>query len=106
AGLDRGRHRHRHRSEMNRHVVAHGDHFAAAVEYRTGIIATLLDVGRERGSAQRRPHFLGYGVIEILEDLEFDGVAPHARIVTVLPESSIVGSMVATGNVLRLPRRY
>ena len=35
AVLDRRRNRHRHRSQMHRHVIAHGDYLAAGVEDRT-----------------------------------------------------------------------
>ncbi len=62
---------------MHRHVVAHGDHLAAAVEDRAGIVATLFDVGRERGATQRCAHLFGDGVEEIFEDFKLDGIAPH-----------------------------
>ena len=59
------------------HVVAHGNHFAIAIEHRARIIAPLFDVGRKRGPAQRRAHFLRDGVIDVLENFQFDGIAPH-----------------------------
>jgi hypothetical protein len=62
---------------MHRHVVAHGDDFPLAVEDRAGIIAPFFDVGGKCGTAQRGAHFLGNGVEEVLEDFQFDGVAPH-----------------------------
>src|SRR5713101_1855245 len=62
---------------MHRHVVTHCDHFAAGVEYRTGVVAPFLDVRGECRSAQGRAHLLGNGVIDVLEDFQFDGIASH-----------------------------
>ncbi len=62
---------------MHGHVIAHGKHVAGGVEERTGVIATLLDVGREGGAAQRGAHLFGDRVKEMLEDLELDGVGGH-----------------------------
>ena len=73
---------HGHGAEMHRHVVAHGDDFAAAIEYSAGVVAALLDVGRERGASQGRAHFLGDRVHGALKDGELDriaGVRNHAR---------------------------
>ena len=60
---------------MNRHVIAHGDDLAARVEDGAGVVAPLLNIGRERSAAQRRAHFFGDGVVEVLEYFEFDGIA-------------------------------
>ncbi len=73
-----GAHGHRHRSEMHRHVVAHGNDLCARIEYRAGIIAALFNVGRKRGTTQRCAHFLGDGVIKVLKNFQLDGVARHA----------------------------
>src|SRR5580658_8132618 len=62
---------------MDRHVVAHGDDCTPAVEYSARIIASLFDIGRKRGTPKRRPHLLCDGVKEVLENFEFDGIAPH-----------------------------
>jgi hypothetical protein len=74
---NRGAHRHGHGAEMHRHVIAHGQGVAGGIEERAGVIATLLDVGRERGAAQGRAHLFGDGVEEMAEDLEFDGIKAH-----------------------------
>ena len=66
---------------MHRHVIAHGDHPCLAVEDRAGIVAPLLDVGRERGAPQGRAHLLGNGMHGALKDRQLhriDGMA-HAR---------------------------
>ena len=73
--IHRRPHRHGHGAEMHRHVVAHSDDLAACVEHRAGIIAPLFDVGRERGAAQRRAHFFGDGMKQILENFDLDGIA-------------------------------
>src|SRR5258708_28323672 len=77
AGSNRGAHRHGHRTQVHRHVVAHGDHFAGAVEYGARIISPLLDVGGKRSTPERRPHLLCNGVEEVLENFQLDGIALH-----------------------------
>jgi hypothetical protein len=52
-----------------------------AVKNRTRVVAALLDVRRKRRPAQRGAHLLGDGVIQVLEDLKFDRIAPHEAIV-------------------------
>jgi hypothetical protein len=56
-------------------MIAHGYDLAFGVEDSTGVIAALFDIGRERSAAQGRSHLFGDGVVEVLEDLEFDGIA-------------------------------
>ena len=46
-----------------------------AIEDRAGIVAALLDIGRERGAPQRRAHLLRDGVHGALKDREFDRIA-------------------------------
>lgn len=70
-------HGHRHGSQVHRHVIAHGDDLSRRVEYSAGVIAALLNVGGKRGPAESRAHFFGDRMVEVLEDLEFDGVAVH-----------------------------
>ena len=77
--LDRRLHRHWHRAQMHGHVIAHGDDLAAGIENRTGVIPPLFYVGRKCGAAQRRAHLLGNGVVDVLEDFQFDGIASHAK---------------------------
>ena len=57
---------------MDGHVIAHSNDLPAAIEYRAGVIPSFFDVGRKCRPAQRGAHFLGDGVIEVLEDLSFD----------------------------------
>jgi hypothetical protein len=76
---------------MDWHMVAHRDHLARPVEHRTRVVATLLNVRRKRRSAQRRAHFLGNGVIQVLEDFQFDGIAPHDAQCTTSRWSVVVG---------------
>jgi hypothetical protein len=64
---------------MHRHVIAHGDHFTTGIKDRAGVIAPFLDVGRKRGATQRRSHLLCDGVIDVLEDFQFDGIASHCE---------------------------
>jgi hypothetical protein len=59
---------------MNRHVIAHGNDLACGIEDSTGVVAALFDVGRERSSAQGGSHLFGDGMVEVLENLEFDGI--------------------------------
>src|SRR5580658_1758431 len=77
ASRNRCPYRHWHRTQVHRYVVAHCDHFTFTIEHSAGIIATLLDIGRKRGTAQRGSHLLGNRVKKVLEDFEFDGIAPH-----------------------------
>jgi len=70
-----GSNRHRHRAEVHRHVIAHGDDLAFGIEDGAGVVTPLFDIGRERCAAQGGSHFFGDGVVEVLEDLEFDGIA-------------------------------
>jgi len=59
---------------VHRHVIAHGDDLACGIEDGAGVVAALFDVGREGSAAQRGSHFFGDGVVEVLEDLEFDRI--------------------------------
>lgn len=68
-------HRHGHGAEVHRHVIAHCDNLAAGIKYRARIISTFLNVGGKSGSPQGCSHFFRNGVVEILENLEFDGIA-------------------------------
>src|SRR5437016_9973651 len=49
-------HGHGHGAQMHRHVIAHGDGFSFGIEDGTGIVAPLLDVGRECGAPKDRAH--------------------------------------------------
>src|SRR5258706_6627767 len=64
---------------MHRHVIAHRKTFCSSVEHGTGIVAAFLDVGRERRAAQRRSHFLGDRVKQVLKDLQASGIERHRR---------------------------
>ncbi len=67
---------------MHRHVIAHGDHPRLAIEDGAGIVAPLLDVGRERGAPQGRAHLLGDGMHRALKDRQFYRIGSgkgHAR---------------------------
>ena len=77
AGINRGPHRHGHRPEMHWHVIAHRDYFTRAIKHGARIITPLFDVRRKRGPAQRRTHLLRNGVIQVLENFQFDRIAPH-----------------------------
>ena len=62
---------------MDRHVIAHGDDVARAIEHGARIVATLLDVGRKRRTTQGRAHLFGNGVVKVLEDFQFYWITPH-----------------------------
>jgi len=53
------RDRQRHRSEVNGDVGGQSGHLGTGVEQRAGVIAPLLDVGRESGAPKHRAHLLG-----------------------------------------------
>jgi hypothetical protein len=55
-------------------VIAHGNDLARGIEDGAGVVAALLNVGRKRSAAQRGSHLFGDGMVEILEDFEFDGI--------------------------------
>ena len=74
----RGRNRHGHGAQVHRHVIAHGDDLAFGIEDGAGVVAALFDIGREGSAAQCGSHFLGDGMVKVLENLEFDGVV-HLR---------------------------
>ena len=59
---------------MHRHVIAHGDDLACGIEDGAGVVAALFDIGREGSAAQGGSHLFGDGVVEVLENLEFDGI--------------------------------
>src|SRR5258708_24742779 len=64
---------------MHRHVITHRKNFSSAVEDRAGVVATFLDVGRESRTAQRRSHFLGDRVKQVLKDFQASGIECHRR---------------------------
>jgi hypothetical protein len=72
--LHSGGNRHRHGAEVHRHVITHGDDLAFGIEDSAGVVAALFDIGRERSTTQCGSHFFGDGVVEVLEDLEFNGI--------------------------------
>ncbi len=47
-----------HTAEVNRNMRRLGTELAPGIEDRAGEIETVLDVGREGGAAQHRPHLL------------------------------------------------
>ena len=83
--LDGAPDRKRHGSEMDRQVVALGDGLSRAVEHGAGEVLALLDVGRERGPAERDAHLLGDGDEEALEDLELDRVGVFPAVIASRP---------------------
>jgi len=62
-------------------VIAHGDDFARGIEEGAGIVAAFLDIRREGGAAESGSHLFGDGMVEVLEDFEFDGVGHGADFV-------------------------
>ena len=60
--------RHRHRSQVDRHVVAHGDQFSVGGEDCGGVVAALFDVGRKRGAAKGRAHLDRDGMERVADD--------------------------------------
>ena len=70
----RRRDRHRHRTQVHRHVIAHGDNLARGIEDGARVVAALFDVGRKRRAAQRGSHLFRDRVVQVLEDLEFDRI--------------------------------
>src|ERR1700752_742907 len=64
---------------MNGHVVAHGQDIAARIKYGAGVVAPLLDVGREGGTPERGAHFFRDGMEEIFENFQAYGLDPHRR---------------------------
>ncbi len=62
---------------MHGHVIAHGNDVAARIKNRAGVIPPLLDIGRKCGATQSRSHLLRNGVIDVLKDFQFDGIASH-----------------------------
>ena len=79
---------------MHRHVIAHGDDLACGIEDGAGVVAALFDIGGKRSAAQCGSHFFGDGVVEILEDLEFDRIA-HGRD-ECTPTPCSYGAIIAT----------
>ncbi len=70
---------HGHGTEVDGHVVAHGDQFAFGGEDGGGVVAALLDVGREGGAAQGCAHLDSDGVERVADDGDFCGVEWAAR---------------------------
>jgi hypothetical protein len=67
-GVAGGLHAHGHGTEVNGHVIAHCYDAALSVEEGTGVIAALLDVGRDGGAAKGCAHFFSDGVNAALKD--------------------------------------
>ena len=81
-GRNRRLHAHRHGAQMHGHVVAHGNHARLAIEDGAGVVAALLDIGRERGAAQGSAHLLGNGMHGALKDRQLNRIGcprHHAR---------------------------
>src|ERR1700722_12175942 len=76
---------------MHRHMIAHRDYLTRAIEHRAGIIAPFLDIRRECGTPQRRAHLLRNGVIQVLENFQFDRIARHEAQCTTSRWSFVVG---------------
>ena len=72
-------HRLRHRAEVHRDMGGLRQQSALGVEDRAGVVLALLDVGRERGVAQRRAHLFGRGGDERVEDREPRRIGRVAR---------------------------
>ena len=64
---------------MYRHMGRVGHQAALAIEYGAGEIETLLDVDGVGGVGQYTPHLFGDGHIEIIEDLQRDGIRLRAN---------------------------
>src|SRR5579884_436817 len=77
--FDGGRDRMLHRSQMDGHVVAHGNGLPMPVKYCTRVVASFFNVWRKCGSAQRGTHLFGDRMEEILEYLEFGRINPHCK---------------------------
>ena len=60
-------------------MIAHGDDLSLGIEHGAGVITTFLDVGGKRRAAQGCSHLFRDGVVEILEDFEFDRVTDHGE---------------------------
>jgi hypothetical protein len=76
--FNRGGDGHGHGAEVDGHVIAHGNDLSRRIEDGAGVVAALFDVGRKGGAAESGSHLFSDGVVEVLEDLEFDGVG-HLR---------------------------
>src|SRR5579864_1449131 len=74
---------------MHRHMIAHGEHVTRAIEDGAGIVAALLDIRRESGSAQHAAHFLRDGMEQVFEDFQAHGIEFHRpRSISRLPYAS------------------
>src|SRR3972149_12059515 len=68
-----------HGAQMDRDVGGLGEQTASRVEYRARMILALLDVGRVRGTLERRAHGLGHSADTMTKHLEHDGARHGAR---------------------------
>ena len=69
----------RHGAEVDRHMIAHGDHPLVPVKERAGVVAPLLDIGRDGSAPQGRSHLLRNGMDTALEDGQVDGAGQVRR---------------------------
>ena len=104
--VERGGDGHRHRAEMHRHVIALRDHAPIRVENCARIIASLLDVWREGGAAQRDAHLFRHRSKERAINLqrrwiEADFISVQQRL-RMLPKLSIRAFESRVGSVLSL----
>src|SRR5260370_911838 len=55
-------------------AVFDSDDLAIGIEDSAGVVTALFDIGRKGSAAQDGSHFLGDRMVEVLENLEFDGI--------------------------------
>jgi hypothetical protein len=75
-----GSDRHGHGAQVHRQVIAHGDDLACGIKDGAGVVASLFDIGGKGSAAQGGSHFFCDGVVEVLEDLEFDRIAHVGKV--------------------------
>ena len=63
-----------HGTQVDGHVGRLGHHLALGVEEGAGEVPALLDVGRVGGALKGHAHLLAHGYVQVLEDLQADGI--------------------------------
>ena len=64
-----------HRTEVDRDVLRLGHDASLGVEERTARIHSFLDVRGKCGAPKSRTHLFGNRVVDVFENLDFDGIA-------------------------------
>ena len=95
-----------HRTQVHRHVRRVGDQVPLPIEHGAGKIEPFLDVDRVSRVREPQAHLLGDRHVEIVEDLEHDGVGTGADRAALRPRFHALEHDVIGPHHFGLPARF